>query len=301
MISAIVHTYNEEKNISRCLASLTFADEIILVDMGSNDRTVEIAKKYNVRVYNYPYTGFVEPARNFGISKASGKWIIVLDADEEIQESLATYLKSQSEKGEFDYYRVPRKNIIFGKWIEHTGWWPDYQIRFFKKGAVSWSEKIHAIPQTKGKGNDIKPDRQLSIIHQNYQSVDQFIGRLNRYTSVEASELHLSGRHFTISSLFEHPVAEFSQRFFASEGYRDGLHGLALSMLQSVYVLIVELKLWESEGFREQKINLSEVRKLFNRVHKIKYFWLIQALLKQPRSYLGRIILKLKRKLFYNA
>src|SRR4030042_2249641 len=184
MISAVVHTFNEEKNIERCLSSLSWTDEIVLIDMGSKDRTCEIAKNYKVKIFQHPWTGFVEPARNFGLSKAKGEWIFILDADEEVPHDLAKFLLSESRNPSGDYYRISRKNIIFGKWIKHAGWWPDYQIRFFRKGKVSWIEKIHGIPLTKGHGVDMEPKERTSITHYNYQTLIQYIERMNRYSSV---------------------------------------------------------------------------------------------------------------------
>ena len=125
MISVIVHTYNEEKNIDRCLNALSWADEIVMIDMGSKDKTIQEAQKYNTTIYQHPYTHFVEPARNFGISKAKYEWVLIVDADEEIPKTLSRFLQKASNENIFDYYRIPRKNIIFGKWIKHTGWWPE--------------------------------------------------------------------------------------------------------------------------------------------------------------------------------
>ena len=153
MISAIVHTFNEEKNIERCLASLSFVDEIILVDMGSTDKTVKKAREFKAKIFRHPYTGFVEPARNYGIEKARGPWIIILDADEEIPRLLSDYLIKLTKEASFDYFRLSRKNFIFGKWVKYGGWWPDFQIRFFKKGHVFWEDKIHSIPRTRAGGS----------------------------------------------------------------------------------------------------------------------------------------------------
>src|SRR3990167_384330 len=156
MISAVVHTYNEGKNIERCLSSLNWADEIVVIDMGSTDNTCKIAKDFKAKLFSHPYTGFVEPARNFGLSQAKGDWILVVDADEEIPKSLVYYFTHELQRPRFDFYRIARKNIIFNKWVKHSGWWPDYQVRFFRKGMVAWTEKIHGIPLTKGEGTDIE-------------------------------------------------------------------------------------------------------------------------------------------------
>lgn len=297
MISAVIHTYNEENNINRCLASLDFADEIIVIDMGSTDKTVGIARDFKAKIYSHPYTGFVEPARNFGISKAAGGWILIVDADEEIPVSLSRHLKRIVKVCTENYFRIPRKNIIFGKWMKHAGWWPDYKIRFFQKNAVSWNEKIHGIPITKGIGKDIEPHEELSIIHHNYQTVDQFILRLNRYSSISAKELYLSNERFHFAKLFEATSREFISRYFFWEGYKDGIHGLALSFLQALSELVTYVKLWELEGFWEKKITLAEIDELFKKTHSKQRYWLTEKILQQPHNIFQDIILKLKRKI----
>src|SRR3990167_8259410 len=155
--------------------------------MHSDDKTQDIAKKFGAKVFEHDRTGYVEPARNYAISKTTGDWILVLDADEEIAKFLADKLRQIStDSKSADYYRLPRKNIIFGKWIKHSRWWPDYNIRFFLKGSVSWTEVIHSIPMTKGKGADLEADEKNAIIHHHYTSVNQYVERLNRYTTEHA-------------------------------------------------------------------------------------------------------------------
>jgi len=297
MISAIVHTRNEEKNIARCLSSLSFVDEIVLIDMDSTDKTCEIAKEYNAKIFTHPYTGFVEPARNFGIGKAEGEWILIVDADEEIPKTLAHFLQLEIKHAKADFYRLPRQNIIFGKTIKHGGWWPDYQIRFFRRGAVSWTEKIHGIPLTKGRGSDLEPYEDLSILHYNYQTLEQFLERLNRYTSIASKELFLGNQRFEVSQLFEMPTREFITRYFTWGGYKDGVHGLALSLLQSFSELVTYLKLWELENFKEEKIHLSAFAKLLKEEQRQKNYWVYNALLNQPHNFLDDLLWRLKRKL----
>lgn len=297
MISAIVHTFNEENNLDRCLSSLTWVSEIIVVDMGSSDKTLQIASNYNAKIYSYPYTGFVEPARNFGIKKAGGSWILIVDADEEIPRTLADYLMLQTQEKSNDYFRISRQNIVFGRWIKHTGWWPDYQTRFFKKGAVAWTDKIHGIPMTKGNGVDLKAEKELAIIHHNYQTIDQFITRLNRYTSISAKELFLKNEKFNLENLFQIPVKEFINRFFLWEGYKDGLHGLSLSFLQAFSELVVYLKLWELEKFEHKNIVLGEIENLVDKSNQDVKYWFVTKQIGQTGNLAEKTILKIKRKL----
>lgn len=298
MISCLVHTYNEEKNINRCLSSLWFADEIVVIDMGSQDKTREIAADFKAKIFNHPYTGFVEPARNFGIKKAKGDWILIIDADESVPRSLAEEIKRLIKgPGEYDYFRIPRKNIIFSKWIKYSGWWPDYQVRLFKKGAVSWIEKIHGIPLTSGLGSEVRPQEEFSIIHHHYDSLSQYLDRMNRYTSVQAKELYLNNGKTSLKEIILQPLNEFVRRYFMMEGYRDGIHGLSLSLLQSFSELVVVLKLWELSGFKQEKISLDEFQKLNSSTERIKKFWIYNELLKTPGNKLSFFYLKLLRKL----
>lgn len=255
-VSAVINTYNEEKNLERCLRSIKgFAQEIVLVDQGSTDKTVSIAEKFKAKIYQHQHTGIVEPARNFALSKASNDWVFLIDADEEAQPELLEKLKEIVEKDEIDYVAIARKNIIFGKWLSHSRWWPDYNIRFFKKGKVSWDEKIHSIPMTLGEGGDIPAQEESCLIHYNYGSINQYLERSGRYSSFRAKELVKEGYRFSLTDLIRNPVNEFLSRFFAGEGYKDGLHGLVLASLQAFSEMLIYLRVWEEEGFKEAKID----------------------------------------------
>lgn len=297
MISAVVHTYNEENNIERCLSSLIWTDEIVLVDMGSTDRTLEKARKFPVRIFNHVHTGFVEPARNFGIGKAHGDYILIIDADEEIPTLLAKKLSRITVEKRYDYYRLPRKNIIFGKWFKHSGWWPDYQTRFFRKNFVIWTDKLHGIPLTKGEGTDLEEKEDESIIHYNYQSIDQFINRLNRYSSITAKDLYVNNRKITATDLIKVPLQEFVKRFFMLEGYKDGIHGLSMSILQSFSELVVLIKLWELYGFKPEKILLKDFKIIQKKEIRTKEYWLYHELLKSPHNLLEDLVWRIRRKL----
>lgn len=273
-ISAIINTFNEEGNIAEAIKSVEFADEIIVCDMHSQDKTSEIAKKNGAKVFLHKYTGFVEPARNFAISKASFDWILILDADERIPTDLAKRIKEIVRKTKsHDFVQIPRKNIIFGKWMQASGWWPDYQIRLFKKGRIVWSDKIHSQPETKGEGLTLPAEERYSILHNNYQTVNQFIERMNRYTTIEAEELIKKGYKFSWRDLIEKPFSEFLGRFFANRGFDDGLHGLVLSLLQSFSFVIVYLKTWEKSKFRQENINISDIMLEAERSGKSISYW----------------------------
>lgn len=248
-ISVVINTLNEEANIERAISSVKWADEIVLCDMYSDDKTVLIAKRLGAQIYYHKKTGFVEPARNYAISKAKGDWILILDADEEINKELQEELVKISQDDSVDYLKIPRKNIIFNKWMRNACWWPDFNIRFFKKGSVKWNGFIHRPPEIVGIGHELPPREELAIVHYHYTSVGQFIERMNRYTDVQAKELIDAGYRFSWRDILEKPLSEFLSRYFAGRGYQDGLHGLALSLLQGVSFLVMYLKIWDKSGF----------------------------------------------------
>lgn len=249
-ISASIVTWNEEENISVAINSIKpYVDEVVVVDMGT-DKTSEIAKKLGARVYKHNYTGYVEPARNFAIEKTIGDWIFILDADEEVPPALGKKLKYLSQTRS-DYFEIPRKNIVFGKWLRHSRWWPDYLIRFFKKGTLSWPEEIHLQPKPEGAGEKLEPTEDNAIIHHHYQSISQYLERLNRYTDQHLKRLKKDNYKFMWTDLIEKPTNEFLSRFYYGQGFKDGIHGLALSLLQASSELVLYLKMWESEKFTD--------------------------------------------------
>ena len=316
-ISVVINTLNEEKNLPRALASIkNIADEIVVCDMHSSDKTPEIAKKAGAKVYQYKRTGYVEPARNYTVSKAKGDWILILDADEEIPRSLALQLKEIAESGGdpstssfgklrtplrmtskrkrdvADYYRIPRKNVIFGKWIKHSRWWPDYNIRFFKKGHVSWSEIIHSVPITTGTGLDLEAKEANAIVHYHYETIEQYIQRLNRYTTQHAKLKVKEGYKFVWSDLVKKPIDEFLSRYFQGQGYKDGLHGLALAGLQAMSEFVMYLKVWQGEKFPEKNIKIDKVVDSMREAESDVHYWQADSLLKE----VGGVKNRLKRK-----
>lgn len=297
-LSAVITTWNEESNLDECLATLDFVDEIIIVDMESTDNTVKIAKAYTDKVYRTSYTGYVEPARNFSIGKASGSWILIVDGDERIPLTLAKKLKEIAENDSADFVRVPRKNIVFGQWLKYSRWWPDYNIRFFKKGYVTWQDTIHSVPITEGVGINLDPEPEYAITHHHYRTIDEYITRLIRYTNQQSKELINAGYKFSLTDLVSKPIGEFLSRFFAGEGYKDGLHGLSLSLLQSFSIFVVYLKVWQAEGFVPEKNVLSNPS--FKKLAKGKFtelkYWLYTIKIHLSGKKSERFILKIKRK-----
>lgn len=298
-ISAIVNTRNEDKTLAECLKSLSFADEIIVVDMESTDNSRDIAYKFTHNVYLHKPMEYVEPARNFALAKATGDWLLIVDPDESIPKSLAAKLVEIADGNQADFVRIPRQNMIFGEWIKHSRWWPDYNIRFFKKGHVEWQNAIHSIPITFGNGLTLEATQGNSIYHRHYSSIDQYIKRSMRYSQAQAKELEAEGYKFNFTDALTKPFGEFLSRFFAGEGYKDGFHGLMLALLQSFSVLLVYLKIWETQGFKPQtgaSFNKMWSMQLKDKAKEFR-FWQYTQSIYLAKNKLSRIYLKLRRKI----
>ncbi len=178
-ISVVISAFNEEKMIEDCLKSVKdLADEIIFIDNTSQDKTVDIAKKYAARIFIRPNDPvMLNRNKNFGFTKASGDWIISLDSDERITPELAREIKKAVNNPNVNGYEIPRKNIIFNKWIQNSIWWPDYNLRLFRKEKGKFREKhVHEKLTVQGRLTKLKNP----MVHYNYQTVSQFINKLNK-------------------------------------------------------------------------------------------------------------------------
>ncbi len=298
-LSVVVSAYNEEENIDSCLTSVeNLADEIIVIDHESSDKTLDFAKKYTKKIYsqkNNPQE--IDLQKNFGFSKASGDWILSLDADEQISEELADEIKRTIDdtNNNVSGIWVPRKNIIFGKWIQSDMWWPDYQLKFFRrgKGKFEKNEVHHALTVN---GETIKIES--PILHNNYNSISQYIKKLNNYTDIEAENL-VKDYNFNFLDAIRFPVDDFVKTFFLQKGFRDGLHGLVLSILQAFYMEVVFAKLWEKNKFIEvnEPTFLKNVKEeLKNSGEKVKY-WATSNLIDNAKNPFKKILLKTARKI----
>lgn len=296
-LSVVINTKNCESTIIRTLQSVRqVADEIVVVDMQSNDQTVELAKRYTDRIFSIKDIGYVEPARNFAVSKAKSDWILVIDADEIISPGLRNFLfelkdGKLTQSHQADCYFLPRQNIIFGKWIEKTGWWPDYQLRLFANGRVEWLEQIHSIPMTTGKTIELPAKDQYALIHYNYQTIDQFVDRLNHYTHIEAKD----GGKVSSATILADYLEELLRRFFAQKGIDEGIHGLALSLLQSNYPLLTTLKKWQTTDFKPSKGDQIELIQILRKFQSDLNYWIADWHVEHSHG-LNKIGWKIRRK-----
>lgn len=298
-LSVIINTKNVAHTLERTLKSVEFADEIVVVDMHSTDDTVKIAKKYTDKIFKFDDVGYVEPARNFAIDKATNDWILIVDADEEVPPKLRKLIEgvmAEDNPALPDCFYIPRKNIIFNKWIRKTGWWPDMVLRFFRKGHVEWSDELHAVPVTKGIVKELPHDEELAIIHHNYQAVEQFVTRLNRYTTIQAKE-KVDEPVDTITIIHKFSD-ELHRRLFAQHGIDEGMHGVGLSFLQTFSEIVQTLKVWELQGFKTTEQDQSRTLLALRQFQRELDYWIADWYV-QHTSGLKQLYWRLRRKLLW--
>lgn len=294
-ISVAIATRNEEQNIVDCLESVKWVDEIIIFDQQSIDATVRLAKKYTKYVSVVEYDPMFHKTKQMAIDKATGDWIISLDADERITPQLKSeIIHTLDIPNAFDGFKIPRKSFIFGKWMEHTGWYPDYQVKLFKKGKGKYPCKtVHELIEIEGDIGTLKND----LLHIHYTSLTQFIERLNRYTTNDANYLFASNEKITWEDAIRFPVEEFLRRYFLWRGYKDGLHGLVLSLLQALSRAVVFAKLWEKEKFWEKNILTDDLSKVISKELKQGNYWMNTYRIDEEKNAIKKHFFRLQRKL----
>ncbi len=242
-LTVVSITFNEEKNITDCLASVAWADEVIVVDSGSRDRTVDEARGHATKVLLAPWKGY-GAARNYALQHATGDWIFWLDADERVTPELAEELKRvvRSNDGRFAGYSVARRAYFLGRWIKHCGWYPSRVIRLFRRGKGSFSEnRVHEQLHLDGPVGQLSND----LLHFTDPTLHHYFAKFNKYTSLAAQDLKESGRSCSLFDLLIRPPFTFAKMYLIRAGFLDGMRGFMLSVLSSVYVFTKYVKLWE--------------------------------------------------------
>jgi glycosyltransferase involved in cell wall biosynthesis len=256
MISIIVITNNEEKNIGRCLASVQWGDEIIVVDSGSTDATVDIAKSLNARVIARKWEGFAKQ-KEFALQQAKHEWIFSLDADEEVtnelkEEILQTIRLPHALNG----YEVPRKSFFLDRWIKNGGWYPGLQLRLFKKSKTRMNHRpVHEGFLVEGLTGLMKSD----INHYTYNSLHQYIEKMNDYSSLDVMNKIARGRVIRWYHFILNPLSVFLRMFVSLHGYRDGVHGFLLAYYSAVHALAIYAKSWEYQTAKQLSSELPPV------------------------------------------
>jgi len=233
-LSAIVLTLNEERHIQECLASLAWADRLVVFDCFSTDGTVELAQQAGAEVIRHPFENYAQQ-RNAALEQVEAEWIFFVDADERATPELATEVRAVTAgEGKEVAWWVPRHNYIFGRLTLGAGWYPDYQLRLVRRGRARWERPVHEVAVVDGPEGYL----QNPLVHYNYDDVADFIARQEKYTDYDAGILFRQGVRPRFYTPYFQGVRHFWWRFVTLRGLRDGLHGLRLSLLMAYYEVV---------------------------------------------------------------
>ena len=241
-VSVTVITLNEERNLPDALASVAWADEIVVVDSGSSDKTCEIARQFTTKVLARDWPGY-SAQKNFAAEQARHDWILSLDADERVTSELAgdiqkLFAGTPGARG----YRIPRVSRYLGKWLRSTDWYPDYQLRLYDRRHARWNGRpVHESVAVDGPVGLLRHELQ----HHPYADISHHLQTIDRYTTLAAQAMHADGRRVGTLGLFAHPVAAFLRNSLLKKGVLDGSTGLTVSALNSYYVFLKLAKLKE--------------------------------------------------------
>ena len=244
-LSVCIICFNEEVNIRRCLESVSWANEIIVVDSMSNDRTLDIAVEYTDRVYKREWTGYVDQ-KNFALSKAKEHWVLSLDADEKVSDSLRREITAEIQKEEVKAgYRIPRRSFYQGRWINHSGFYPDTQLRLFKRDRGKWvGGRVHERVEINGGVGHLKND----LLHYPYKgSLAGQVRTVNNFSDLLAEDLFEKGKRYHLSLLLLRPLFKFVEVYFVKRGFLDGLAGFIIAVTSAYAMFARYVKLREIE------------------------------------------------------
>jgi (heptosyl)LPS beta-1,4-glucosyltransferase len=241
-VSVTVVTWNEEDRLRDCLESVTWADEIVVVDAESGDRTVPLAREFTDRVWVRPWPGFAAQ-KNFAIDQARGAWVLSVDADERVTPALRERIQAVLGAGSpADGFRIPRRNIFWGGWVRHGGLYPDYQLRLFRRGAGRFAEdSVHESVRVAGRVDALDEP----LLHHSYRDIEDFVARSNRYSTLAARDWVRRGRRAGVADMALRPLGRFLSMYFLQRGFLDGGRGLVLAVLYAHYVFLRSAKAWE--------------------------------------------------------
>ena len=231
-LSVIVIALNQEDHIVPCLETVRWADDIVVVDSGSRDRTLELARRFTDRIYSINWPGF-GAAKNYALDQARGEWVFSLDTDERVTEGLRDEILSVVKAGNrFAGFRVPRKNFFEGRWIRRLGWYPDYTLRLFRRDRGRFRERaVHEEVLVDGPVGLLKNP----LEHYSYDSVSDYLARQDRYARLAAQEMLREGRRPRAGELFWRPCGHFFKLYVLRLGFLEGRLGYTLALVSSLY------------------------------------------------------------------
>lgn len=244
-ISAVLLTKNEEKNIEECLKTLSWCDEMVIIDDNSEDRTVELAKKIGATFYIHSLNNDFSTQRNFGLSKAKNEWVLFVDADERItkdlQDEILLSISSQNLlKQKMRGFYIKRKDFMWGRELKHGETGNIKLLRLAKKNAGKWEEKVHEKWNIRGKIGELKNP----ILHYPHQLISEFLKEINFYTDLRAKELYERGEKANILSIILYPKVKFIVNYIFKRGFLDGIFGFIYAIMMSFHSFLVRSKLW---------------------------------------------------------
>jgi glycosyltransferase involved in cell wall biosynthesis len=251
-LSAILITKNESLNLKDCLASLQgLVDEIVIVDTNSSDNTIEIAKRYNA-IISQPadWPGF-GPQKNRALALASKEWVLSIDADERLTPELITEIKAQLQNpGEVNCFSIPRSSYYCGKFMKHSGWYPDYVDRLFKRGTAVFSDHlVHERLLPSGKIEKLKKP----LIHMSFRNFSQVLSKIDTYSTASAHSAFEKGKKSSVQKAVLHGLWAFIRTYFIRLGFLDGAQGLALAISNAEGTYYRYLKIWELHQQKMEK------------------------------------------------
>ena len=244
-ISVVVNTLNEEVHLPGCLESLRWADEIVVVDMHSEDRTAEIAAAFDCRVLQHERMGYVEPARNFAIKQAKHPWVLVVDADERASAGLAAWAATGLDRTPAAAFRIPRRNFYGQRWITCCGWFPDAQLRLFRRELVRYSDRIHRAPEVQGRVVTLPRRGEAYLAHHCFDSWSARVEKDNQYSTISAGAMEREGRRIGAGGLLARTWWSFVAAYFFQGGIFRGTLGVGLAWERAFAVFLKYAKLWE--------------------------------------------------------
>lgn len=242
-LSVVILTKNEENNILDCIETVLGADEIIIVDDYSDDRTLEIIKnlsKKNIKVFRNHLNRDFSKQRNFGLSAAKNDWLLFLDSDERLSEDLFNEINSEIEESTFDGFFIKRRDIIWGRKLTHGETGNIKLLRLARRDDGKWQGKVHEVWDIKGRIGELNNE----LIHYPHQSISEFLREINLYSSIRAEELKKQGVSVTWLDIILYPKAKFLKNYFLKLGFLDGLPGLVSALMMSFHSFLVRGKLW---------------------------------------------------------
>jgi len=240
-LTVVVITKNEEANIEECLGSVHgWADEILVVDDESTDRTVELSEKYGRVLHRKMENEGIH--RNWSYAQAKNEWVLSLDADEYVTEELKEEIARELKQTDHKCYTIPLRNFIGNYWVKHSGWYPAGKTRLFVKSSFKYEEvEVHPRVFCDGTTGFLSND----IVHKGYPDFEHFLGSVNRQTTLEASKWIKTGRKMGIGKIIWRTVDRFFRHFVAKRGYKDGVYGFVIALFASLYQILSYVKFWQ--------------------------------------------------------